>query len=114
MTEKHDTTAPVAADDVHHAGVKKTEDGAGPRDSMDEEALKVHQEQGDYSGARGKTDPKEIALVKKLDRRILPTLCVMYFLNYVRLNHILQICPPKLTGVVVGPNCHRLGASERS
>lgn len=83
MTEKQDATAPVAPDDVHHA-VVKTEDGADLRNSMDEEALKVQQEQGDYSGARGKTDLKEIALVKKLDRRILPTLCVMYFLNYVR------------------------------
>lgn len=90
MTEKQDATNPVAPDDVHHA-VVKTEDGADPRNSMDEEALKVHQEQGDYSGARGKTDPREIALVKKLDRRILPTLCVMYFLNYVRVGRA-QVC----------------------
>jgi hypothetical protein len=40
-------------------------------------------EAGDYSGAIAKTDPKEIALVKKLDRRIMPTLWCMYFLNYV-------------------------------
>ncbi len=37
----------------------------------------------DYSGAAAKTDPVEIALVRKLDRRILPMLCAMYFLNYV-------------------------------
>jgi len=37
----------------------------------------------DYAGAAAKTDPAEIRLVKKLDRRILPTLFVMYFLNYV-------------------------------
>ena len=35
---------------------------------------------GDYSGAVAKTDKVEIALVKKLDRRILPTLWAMYFL----------------------------------
>lgn len=30
--------------------------------------------EGDYSGAKEKTDPAEIALVKKLDRWIMPTL----------------------------------------
>ena len=35
---------------------------------------------GDYSGAVTKTDPKEIALVKKLDRRIMGILWAMYFL----------------------------------
>lgn len=37
----------------------------------------------DYSGAVKKTDPKEIALVKKLDYRIMPILWAMYFMNYV-------------------------------
>jgi len=37
----------------------------------------------DYAGAAAKSDPAEIALVRKLDYRILPTLFVMYFLNYV-------------------------------
>tara|TARA_R110002060_G_scaffold73098_2_gene81865 strand:+ start:462 stop:692 length:231 start_codon:yes stop_codon:yes gene_type:complete len=37
----------------------------------------------DYAGAAAKTDPAEIKLVRKLDSRILPTLFVMYFLNYV-------------------------------
>jgi len=37
----------------------------------------------DYAGAVAKSDPAEIALVRKLDYRILPTLFVMYFLNYV-------------------------------
>lgn len=41
--------------------------------------------QTDYSGARAKTDPAEIALVRKLDRRILPMIWAMYFLNYVSL-----------------------------
>jgi len=35
---------------------------------------------GDYSGAVAKTDPAEIALVKKLDSRIMPALFCMYFL----------------------------------
>ncbi|EON67967.1 hypothetical protein W97_07113 [Coniosporium apollinis CBS 100218] len=44
----------------------------------------------DYAGAAAKTDPVEIKLVRKLDLRIMPTLCVMYFLNYVDRNAIAQ------------------------
>ncbi|KAH6723812.1 major facilitator superfamily domain-containing protein [Leptodontidium sp. MPI-SDFR-AT-0119] len=36
---------------------------------------------GDYSGAVAKTDVAEIALVRKLDMRIMPALFCMYFLN---------------------------------
>jgi hypothetical protein len=47
----------------------------------------VHCESGgpklDYSGAHKKTDDKEIKLVKKLDRWIMPTLWVMYWLNFL-------------------------------
>jgi hypothetical protein len=38
----------------------------------DEEILKQKKELGDYSGAKAKTDPAEIALVKKLDLWIMP------------------------------------------
>lgn len=38
---------------------------------------------GDYSGAVAKDDPVEKALVRKLDKRIMPTLWCMYFMNYV-------------------------------
>lgn len=41
---------------------------------------------GDYSGAVKKTDPKEIALVRKLDFRIMPILWAMYFMNYVNMS----------------------------
>jgi hypothetical protein len=34
----------------------------------------------DYTGAAAKTDPAEIALVRKLDYRIMPALFCMYFL----------------------------------
>jgi hypothetical protein len=37
-------------------------------------------EGADYSGAVAKTDPEEIALVRILDRRIMPALFCMYFL----------------------------------
>ncbi|ORX89511.1 major facilitator superfamily domain-containing protein [Clohesyomyces aquaticus] len=43
---------------------------------------------GDYSGAVAKTDPKEIALVRKLDYRIMPALFCMYFLNKLDQNAI--------------------------
>jgi len=49
-------------------------------DMTDKEGPK---EGGDYSGAAAKSDPAEIALVKKLDYRIMPILWSMYFLNYV-------------------------------
>jgi len=34
----------------------------------------------DYTGAVAKSDPAEIALVRKLDYRIMPSLFCMYFL----------------------------------
>lgn len=42
----------------------------------------------DYSGAAEKTDPVEIALVRKLDRWIMPMLWSMYWLNYLDRNAI--------------------------
>jgi hypothetical protein len=46
-------------------------------------SLKLADEKGDYSGATAKTDAREIALVRKLDMRIMPIMWAMYFLNYV-------------------------------
>ena len=62
-----------------------------PRDlqteyAVDEEGKAV--ERLDYSGAHKKTDPKEIKLVKKLDCWIMPTLWIMYWLNYLDRNAI--------------------------
>jgi hypothetical protein len=37
----------------------------------------------DYTGAHEKVDPKEIALVRKLDLWIMPILWLMYWLNYL-------------------------------
>jgi MFS family permease len=42
----------------------------------------------DYSGASNKTDPAEIKLVRKLDTWIMPTLWIMYWLNYLDRNAI--------------------------
>ncbi|KAG7109517.1 putative transporter like protein [Verticillium longisporum] len=47
-------------------------------------------EGADYSGAVKKTSPEEIALVRKLDWHIMPTLWSMYFLNYLDRNAIAQ------------------------
>lgn len=47
------------------------------------EHLKPPRAQVDYSGAHAKTDPREIALVKKLDWYIMPILWLMYWLNYL-------------------------------
>jgi hypothetical protein len=42
----------------------------------------------DYSGFTRKTDPKEIKLVRKLDRYIMLSLWSMYWLNYLDRNAI--------------------------
>lgn len=53
-----------------------------------ESLMKEKLEDVDYSGAATKSDPREIALVRKLDMRIMPTLWAMYFMNYLDRNAI--------------------------
>lgn len=48
-----------------------------------EDGLKHPDEPTDYAGAHAKTDPAEIALVRKLDLWIMPMLWLMYWLNYL-------------------------------
>jgi hypothetical protein len=55
---------------------------AVPYDEV-EETLKADPSSRDYSGAKAKTDPREIALVRKLDWWIMPILWAMYWLNYL-------------------------------
>jgi hypothetical protein len=64
--------------------VEKTRqnDALRPEDDV-EEILKVAPGVLDYSGAHAKIDPREIALVKKLDWWIMPILWLMYWLNYL-------------------------------
>jgi len=75
------------------------ESGVGHQEISTEEKATIYQneltvdEKGnqtvvDYSGAHEKTDPREIALVRKLDWYIMPTLWVMYWLNYLDRNAI--------------------------
>ncbi|KAH7042650.1 vitamin H transporter [Macrophomina phaseolina] len=57
---------------------------------LNEEKGELFNEKEDQFGAVAKTDPAEIALVRKLDWRIMPTLWAMYFLNYLDRNAIAQ------------------------
>ena len=62
------------AEQIDYAGTDDKDNNAVRQNSLDEEILKQKKELGDYSGAKEKTDPAEIALVKKLDRWIMPML----------------------------------------
>ncbi|RVX68345.1 hypothetical protein B0A52_07348 [Exophiala mesophila] len=62
----------------------------GTTESIEDLKQAAEETVGDYAGAVAKTDPVEIRLVRKLDWRIMPTLCTMYFLNYVDRNAIAQ------------------------
>lgn len=55
---------------------------AGTATHMEDTAINGNEKikQGDYAGAVQKTDKAEIALVRKLDMRIMPALFCMYFL----------------------------------
>ncbi|KAI2641794.1 MFS transporter [Hypomontagnella submonticulosa] len=57
---------------------------------IDEKSTPVEEQDRFRSLIRTKMDPKERALVRKLDYYIMPTICVMYFLNYVDRNAIAQ------------------------
>lgn len=70
MTDAKDTHA----EQLDRVDTVDNEKSAAARQTSiyDEEVLKQKKEMGDYSGAKEKTDPAEIALVKKLDRWIMP------------------------------------------
>jgi hypothetical protein len=63
------------AEQIDYAGTDDKDNTTARQASLfEEEILKQKKELGDYSGAKEKTDPAEIALVKKLDRWIMPML----------------------------------------
>lgn len=66
----------------HSLDKKHNGDPSTPFDEI-EEVLKTAPQARDYSGAHEKTDPREIALVRKLDKWIMPILWLMYWLNYL-------------------------------
>jgi hypothetical protein len=66
---------------------------------------------GDYSGAVAKTDPKEIALVKKLDLRIMGILWAMYFLvGSIRRSCTIDALTPS---ELPRPQCHCPSATQQ-
>jgi MFS family permease len=72
---------------VHSQKVEKDEVSQPALEEI-EDTLKVDAEVRDYSGAHEKLDPREIALVRKLDWWIMPILWLMYWLNYLDRNAI--------------------------
>ncbi|KAF4785241.1 major facilitator superfamily transporter [Colletotrichum scovillei] len=82
MTSKTNTAANNEADRVKDMEPQIFED-ENPEKPIPRNTGKI-----DYSGAQEKTDPKEIALVRKLDRWIMPMLWSMYWLNYLDRNAI--------------------------
>ncbi|KAM0323837.1 hypothetical protein ACHAQA_008415 [Verticillium albo-atrum] len=78
----------------HQAGPRdmetKPSDDFVEKSGDSSETEKGLREGADYSGAVKKTSAEEIALVRKLDWHIMPTLWSMYFLNYLDRNAIAQ------------------------
>ncbi|ATY67428.1 Major facilitator superfamily general substrate transporter [Cordyceps militaris] len=87
--------APVSAQamgEAQHSDIEKQQA------VHDDEGIELKEKSAtvDYSGAAAKTDPAEIRLVRKLDCWIMPTLWLMYWLNFLdrnaiavaRLNHL--------------------------
>ncbi|KAI9150830.1 MFS transporter prlL [Paramyrothecium foliicola] len=72
--------------------------------------VSAQHEKLDYSGAHEKTDPKEIALVKKLDRWIMPMLWSMFWLNYLDRN---AIALARLNNLEKDPNLSSTGHVTR-
>ncbi|KAK9479743.1 major facilitator superfamily domain-containing protein [Lipomyces japonicus] len=65
-------------------------------EKIDDEQLEFSSPGVDYSGAVIKADPKEVALVRKLDWCIIPTLWVLYFCNFMDRNALTNA---KLDGI---------------
>lgn len=71
----------MPASDHHHADLEKDKPlQVDDVEAFDDDKVKAQPDGADYSGAIAKTDPVEIALVRKLDYRIMPALFCMYFL----------------------------------
>ncbi|KAJ4317447.1 hypothetical protein N0V84_007355 [Fusarium piperis] len=60
------------------------------RDEEDQIQKTDHNAKVDAFGAHAKTDPKEIALVKKLDWYMMPILWLMYFFNFLDRNAMIN------------------------
>jgi hypothetical protein len=76
------TASNMATTDLHKSDLEKNSSLHVDDIASSDKDLKVDGPAAgaDYSGAVAKTDPAEIALVRKLDYRIMPALFCMYFL----------------------------------
>ncbi|KAF4304818.1 putative mfs transporter protein [Botryosphaeria dothidea] len=59
-------------------------------ETTDADLVKPKLEKVDEFGAHSKTDPKEIAIVKKIDWYMLPILWLMYFMNFLDRNAMIN------------------------
>ncbi|EKG18707.1 Major facilitator superfamily domain general substrate transporter [Macrophomina phaseolina MS6] len=59
-------------------------------ETTDADLVKPKMEKVDEFGAHSKTDPKEIAVVKKIDFYMLPILWLMYFMNFLDRNAMIN------------------------
>ncbi|GKU10921.1 unnamed protein product [Fusarium langsethiae] len=76
-------------DDVaHNDHIERAETGATNDEAIFSKFPKM--DKVDEFGAHAKTDPREIALVKKLDKYIIPMLWLMYLFNYLDRNAIVN------------------------
>jgi hypothetical protein len=83
MTSTHSETP--AKDGKTDTAIENDKPKMMHQEYMDEEGKNIAR---DYSGAHNKIDPREIRLVRKLDTWIMPTLWLMYWLNYLDRNAI--------------------------
>ncbi|KAF5024482.1 hypothetical protein F66182_3422 [Fusarium sp. NRRL 66182] len=72
---------------VHNDHIERVETGTN-NDAVFSKFPKM--DKVDEFGAHAKTDPREIALVKKLDRYIIPMLWFMYLFNYLDRNALIN------------------------
>ncbi|CAH0045612.1 unnamed protein product [Clonostachys solani] len=85
----------MAADKSATGGIATVEEnenqiGLQQTTTIEEGPFKPTYEKVDEFGAHAKTDPKEIALVRKLDLHILPILWLMYLFNYLDRNALVN------------------------
>ena len=78
-SQSHSTTTP-AREETSFTSKEKVSPVEIEDAVSDTEKGALQQPAGDYAGAVTKFDPREIALVRKLDWRLMPTLWAMYFL----------------------------------
>ncbi|KAK7424131.1 hypothetical protein QQZ08_008737 [Neonectria magnoliae] len=84
MAAQHPLTTVLTADGKETIAHVETPD----HDDQFQKLPKI--EKVDEFGAHAKTDPKEIALVKKLDRYMMPILWLMYFFNFLDRNAMIS------------------------